>query len=80
MKIVAVIVLLAFCGIASATPFKRQDTNFTKCDITDLSILPDILSRCGTSTAADAKTCSDNCSGYICKEQQFSKLMSITAS
>ena len=63
MKTAAAIAFLAFCGVASATLFQRQDN----CQITDVNDAVDVINRCGTTQdVANAQTCTENCAGYIC--------------
>ena len=61
-KTAAVIVFLAFCGIASANLFQRQDD---QC-IVPASVDADITNRCGIDPSL-AQACNDNCAGYVCR-------------
>ena len=58
MKAVAVILLLAFCGAASAKLMPRQ----AECVITDTAAVADMATRCASATSL----CSDECAGFRC--------------
>ena len=63
MKTAAAILFLAFCGIVSATPFQRQNE---PCTVTEPAAALETLSRCGIDLSANARTCSENCGGFLC--------------
>ena len=63
MKATAVILLLIFCGIASANVFEDVKWQRQNCDL--VSVPDSVFSGC--NRASQQEVCSDRCGGALCR-------------